>query len=378
MAEGQPAGNGLLRRLAPNLVLAALALLMLEGLSSSALLVWDVAQTPRRGESYHTQYDAELGWVNIPGLHLPNMYGPGVSLSTNSRGFRSTRELAPDVAAGRIRVICSGDSFTLGYGVDDDQTWCQALEGLDPRLETVNMGQGGYGIDQAYLWFKRDARDIGHQVHLLAFITDDFNRLSDTERGGYGKPILELEGERLLVRNVPVPKRAWFAPWITRNLESIRSLRSFELARRLLERAQTTSGKRAGPRRERAAARVVSKVLEDLARINRSKGSALVLVYLPYLPEYRAASAPGWERFIQSESERLGLLFVSVAEAFRALPRDEAEALFFHNAPGVFPGAGGHLSVRGNEYVAREVAARLSALPELERRTPLTQAGDGE
>jgi len=370
MTEGQAARKALLRRLGPNLALAALALLMLEGLSSAALFLWDVTRTPRLGESYHTRYDPELGWVNIPGLTLPNMYGPGVSLRTNSRGFRGAREVEPEVAPGRTRAVCSGDSFTLGYGVADDQTWCRALERLDPRLETVNMGQGGYGIDQAYLWFKRDARDIGHQVHLLAFITDDFNRLSDTERAGYGKPILELEGERLLVRNVPVPKRAWFAPWITRNLESIRSLRSFDLARRLLERAPTNAGKRAGPRRERTAGPIVSKVLEDLARINRSKGSALVLVYLPYLPEHRAASAPGWERFIRSESERLGLLFVSVAEAFRTLPRAEAEALFIPDGPGVFPGAGGHLSVRGNEYVARELAEKLSSLPGLERGRP--------
>jgi len=366
MAEGRPARCALVRlvrRLGPNVVLATLALVILEGLSSAALLVWDVAETPRRGESYHTQYDAELGWVNIPGLHLPNMYGPGVSLTTSSRGFRSTREIAPDVAPGRIRVICSGDSFTLGYGVDDDHTWCQALEALDPRVETLNMGQGGYGIDQAYLWFKRDAREIRHQLHLLAVITDDFIRLGDAERGGYGKPFLELQGERLVVRNTPVPKRAWFAPWITRHLESLRSLRSFELARRLLERTQTASGKRTGPRRDRVTGQIVSKLLEDLVRINQGKGSALVLVYLPYLPEHRAASAPGWERFLENESQRLRLLFISVADEFRALPRAEAEALFIPEGPGIFPGAGGHLSVRGNQFVARVVFAKLSALP---------------
>ena len=29
------------------------------------------------------------------------------------------------------------------------------------------MGQGGYGIDQAYLWYKRDGTKLDHDVQIL-------------------------------------------------------------------------------------------------------------------------------------------------------------------------------------------------------------------
>ena len=74
-------------------------------------------------------------------------------------------------------------STTIILGVSYSQS-------LDPRLETLNMGQGGYGVDQAYLWYKRDAAKFEHQVHLLAFITDDFVRMQSDRFRGYGKPVI--------------------------------------------------------------------------------------------------------------------------------------------------------------------------------------------
>lgn len=87
---------------------------------------------------------------------------------------------------------------------------------------------------------------------------------------GYGKPFLDVQGERLVVRNAPVPMRAWLVPWITRNLHSISALGSFELARRLLARSPERSSRGAGSGPARATVRqIVSKVLEDRASHNR-------------------------------------------------------------------------------------------------------------
>ena len=133
-------------------------LIAIEGLSS--LILVGRAFVDRAGplvaERRHTQYDPDLGWVNTPGVQIPDLYGPGRSLSINSQGFRGLHDTSERVAAGRLRILCSGDSFTLGYGVGDADTWCARLTALDSRLETVNMGQGGYGVDQAYLWYLRD------------------------------------------------------------------------------------------------------------------------------------------------------------------------------------------------------------------------------
>src|SRR5690348_5403199 len=93
-------------------------LIVLEGFSS-VVLFFGVSlfgkDAPPLAERRHTQYDEVVGWVNVPSLAVPDMYGPGIFLRTNQRGFRGARDVDVRVPAGKHRVICSGDSFTLGY-----------------------------------------------------------------------------------------------------------------------------------------------------------------------------------------------------------------------------------------------------------------------
>ncbi|HKJ23704.1 MAG TPA: hypothetical protein VKB65_02700, partial [Myxococcota bacterium] len=182
-------------------------------------------------ERAHTDYDPELGWVSRPGVSAPDLYGPGASLHTNGRGFRGRSETAARPAPGRTRVLCSGDSFALGYGVDDDETWCHQLERIDPRLETVNLGQGGYGIDQSYLWWRRAAADLDYHALLFTFIVEDFARMEATDFLGYGKPKLALRGDEIVVEHVPVPRAPYLWPWLSR-LSATSQLRSVALLRR--------------------------------------------------------------------------------------------------------------------------------------------------
>src|SRR5262249_22686948 len=134
-------------------------------------------QLASNAERVHTQYDPELGWVNVPNVFIPSLYGPGVSLRTNAQGFRNDEPVASSIPPGRVRIVCSGDSFTLGYGVSNAQAWCNRLATIDRRIEAINMGQGGYGADQAYLWYRRDGLKIDQDVQIFAFITDDFARM---------------------------------------------------------------------------------------------------------------------------------------------------------------------------------------------------------
>ena len=125
----QPASSGVrvARFIAANLAILVLLLALLEGVASLALLGRDLSSTRLPAERRHTRNDPELGWVNRANLAVPNMYGPGIALHTNAQGFRNVRNFAPAVPAGAMRAICSGDSFTLGYGVADKDTWCARL-----------------------------------------------------------------------------------------------------------------------------------------------------------------------------------------------------------------------------------------------------------
>jgi hypothetical protein len=69
------------------------------------------------------------------------------------------------------------------------------------------MGQGGYGVDQAYLWYKRDGTKIEHNIQLFAFIESDFDRMRSAAFLGYSKPRLTVTGGQLSIGRAFVARR---------------------------------------------------------------------------------------------------------------------------------------------------------------------------
>ncbi len=354
----------------------ALVFIFIEGLSSTLFFVARVVGEWRRTlpERGHTRYDAELGWVAIPNLYIKDMYGPGVYLRTNSRGFRKSAEVDPRSPSDRLRIICSGDSFTLGWGVDNDHNWCQLLESLDARLQTVNMGQGGYGIDQAYLWYLRDGTPLEHQVHLFAFIADDFNRMQRADFVGYGKPLLRVKDGKLVTENVPVPRRSYYVPWLTQNLHLIRELRAVDLPLKVLQRLGSGEKNASESTRQEADARAtVMKIFEHLNEINRRKNSSLVLVFLPSLDDYETnQAADRWRRFLQVETSKSGIPLIDLIGDFQQLSETEVRKLFLLERGGPHY----HYSVAGNQYIATQLYDRLRLLPGMFTKMPEQKSRD--
>jgi hypothetical protein len=362
--------HSLPRLIAVNIFVFVVLLIVIEGSASYVLLIRDVMTTRTLGERRHTKYDPDLGWVNEPNAYIPNVYGPGIYFRTNSQGFRNDHDVSPIVPATKTRVICSGDSFTLGYGVDNAHTWCELLSVLDPRLETVNMGQGGYGVDQAHLWYKRDAVKIQHQVQLFTFITDDFYRTLRDSFRGYAKPVLKVENNLLVVKNVPVPRRDYYFPWLTETVGNLRDLRTVEFLTRVLRRIfiLTTDSI---PQKERDdhARTIMKKIFEDLKRLNGQRGSKLVLVYLPTKDELEgnalqhAWTAPEeWIKFLENEAKALDIPIINMFREFRSLSRTAMLHSFIQRGELSIPNAEGHLSNEGNEFVAKVLHERLSEI----------------
>jgi hypothetical protein len=360
----------------------AVAFILLEGASSLLLFISGILDYERQAplaRLLHTRHDPDLGWANIPGVRVEDLYGPGVWLQTNAQGFRAERDYSKEVPPGHLRVICSGDSFTLGYGVANDQTWCAELEDLDPRLESVNMGQGGYGLDQAYLWYRRDGTRLAHDIHIFAFIFDDFRRMQERTFLGYDKPVLGIRDGRLVVDNVPVPQRPFYAAWRD-PLQAITSeLRTSALVRRIGggHGTETAAESPGAAERSRATWEVVRKVIDELVAANRDKQSLLVLVHLPTPGDFRQGISDPWRRFAKREAEQRGLLYLDLVAALRRLPAQSVESLFI--APGAvqYRAAAGHLTPKGNEWVARELYDFLAAQPAIEARLQAL-GGSGE
>lgn len=343
-----------------------LVLALLEGTSSLGLFAWDLlAHTSRPvAERQHTTYDPELGWVSVPGLAVQDLYGPGRSVTINSQGFRNSREFPVAVPPGKVRVVCSGDSFTFGYGVDDRDAWTSVLDRAKPALEVVNMGQGGYGVDQIYLWYERDGRKISHQVHLFVVIPEDFYRMRYRTFVGYPKPTLRLEDGVPVADGVPVPRRAFFVPWITQNAAILRGLRSAQLVSKVLGLGSAAAG--VPVMSPRQALLLAALALQHTAAEDSAHDSRLVVVWLPTEPQETPGPEDAVRLGLEREMQARGIPMVDLVDGFRALPQDQMPALFLTPEEVDYPGAAGHYTVEGNRYVARRLDEELSRLEALQ------------
>ena len=344
-----------------NIVVLIALLVLIEGLAGWSVAFRRMGSQPV-AERLHTRYDPELGWVSLPNVARVGMYGPGNDLHTNSRGFRGRAEYSSAVPPGRIRVVCSGDSFTLGYGVGDEATWCQRLNHYDARVEPVNMGQGGYGVDQAFLWYRRDAQDLAHDVHVFAFISDDFRRMTSRVFLGYPKPLLALNGDSLVIENTPVPRRS-LSGWFTVNRDAIGSLRVIQIGQGLVKR--TTRNAAATDEKDSVygkATAILPTLLADLKELNDRRGSKLVLVYLPSTYDLKGPGPTRWSAFFQQQAQTLGVAFFDLYPHFRAMPADSMQKFFLQAKDLQFKAAAGHLNRAGNDLIAsllhRELVGR--------------------
>jgi len=347
----------------------ALAVILIEGLASTIITVGSIL-SPNGGlaEQRYGRYDPELGWTSRPNLAILDMWGPSVALHTDDNGFRGGVSPALAPSAGKVRVMCSGDSFTFGYGVGDDQVWCARLGELEPRLETINLGQGGYGVDQAFLRYRRDGARFAPAIHLFAFIDGDFDRMQSARFLDYGKPTLALRDGTLQVEHVPAQR--WFLRPPARVNDIVQRTRTYELFDRM-QRKLAPAASSPPATAERRAARAATEdvalaVFAELRAMAQANGATVVLVYLPIAADCRLpAGAPSgldWWRTIGPRARAAGFRIVDLSDRCRRLPASQVDALFF--APGAlqYYAAGGHYTDTGNRFVAEGVLAELRPL----------------
>jgi hypothetical protein len=148
--------------------------------------------------------DPELGWV-YAASRKKDLY------NTNSHGLRGTREYSERPAPGRLRVAAFGDSFVFASEVGDEDAWSHQAEQMEPRLEVLNYGVGGYGTDQALLLYRRRGQELSPSVVILGFPEVDlprnvnrYRRFLDSRDLPLFKPRFEL-GEHSELVLVPNP-----------------------------------------------------------------------------------------------------------------------------------------------------------------------------
>ena len=111
----------------------------------------------------------------------------------NSQGYRGS-EFKLEKKPGVKRILVEGDSFILGWGVEDDSVISQVLQDkLKGDFEVINAGYaGGMGPDGYYLHIKNEG--IKLQPDLVVFsiyVYNDFTDIADNDWigvGSYGEP----------------------------------------------------------------------------------------------------------------------------------------------------------------------------------------------
>jgi hypothetical protein len=152
--------------------------------------------------AYPSQYDPLLGWVPREGRTKgENVWGKTVTILSHSVRSNGT----PVDATPDHPILAVGDSFTFGDQVSDSETWPAQLEQRLGR-PVVNGGVFGYGLDQSFLRATLLAEIYRPETLILGLIPDDIERCELSARQGASKPYFVVAGDRLRLRNLPVPK----------------------------------------------------------------------------------------------------------------------------------------------------------------------------
>jgi len=336
-------------------LMTLIVFVVLEGLSSVVIFGYELLFKSRPGlaSRAHVDFDAELGWTNRPDFEIADFYGPGLHFATNSRSFRNREEFTDAVPEGKVRVVCVGDSFTLGIGVENGHSWPAFLAETEPRFEALNLGEAGYGVDQAYLKFVRDTAGLEYDVVVFAFIYDDFLRMRSRKFCGYGKPVLEIVDGRLETANVPVPKPSGLARFLSKRADAVNGLRSVQIgkraARRVLPRPTVEEG-------GVDMLGVSMRVFREVAEIARAKEATPVFVFLRQVARSKH-EALEWGETLGREFEAAGLAYLDLAGEMDRLDAAEVETYFDRTWF--------HYTEAGNRFVAGRILDRLRAVPEV-------------
>ena len=117
--------------------------------------------------------------INEPGARYGHHSADvSVEFRINARGLRADRDYPYAKPPGVSRIVSLGDSFTVGFEVEVEETFSSVLERELRRrgyeVEVLNAGVSGYGTAEATLYLERELLRYEPDVVLLSFFGNDF------------------------------------------------------------------------------------------------------------------------------------------------------------------------------------------------------------
>jgi|SoiMetStandDraft_2_1073263.scaffolds.fasta_scaffold03231_2 hypothetical protein len=315
-------------------------------------------------------YDHELGWTIGPSRHskdslpelqklysqndsrYPSTYADDMYLSS-VEGIRSPRVgmVFANVPARR-RIAIVGDSFTFGLEVSYEKTWGHQLElALGLEYQVMNFGVDGYGVDQAYLRYRRDVLSWHPDIVILGVIEDDFRRTMGvygflTFPGGlpFPKPRFVVRDYGLAPLNLPLPDPEFiFTRQFITDLPFIEYDRSFQSAewqwhsyfhahsiRFLLSRFPRWPVSRPNIADE-AMKSVNGEIFRSFLALARAQGSTPIVVYFPGRSDFVSPQSR-WKGVAREVLQAYGIPFLDMTSCVSQVSPVERFAVVHYSA----------------------------------------------
>jgi hypothetical protein len=119
---------------------------------------------------------------NSEDIHITKEFDTNIKI--NSRGFRN-QEFSLEKDTNITRIMVFGDSFTLGHGVEEDETYSAFLEDMfgKERVEVINAGyKAAMSPDSYYLFLKNEISKYKPDIVIFGiWVGNDLTDIDDNE-----------------------------------------------------------------------------------------------------------------------------------------------------------------------------------------------------
>lgn len=271
---------------------------------------------------------------------------------TNGRGYRHPGDLGAK-SAGTTRVLCIGDSYTFGYGVDLEDAYSARLaRALSERhqgraFEVVNVAQPGHSSAQGLRLWESELAALEPDLVTVSYGANDYG----VGIVGYGDAARKLaQGTHPLQRMRVALLRSELFTLLLRGREAL--VKRIVKARKFqLPPPEEVRGDPAGCGRN----------VEEIARQAIARGARVVVVTQARAPGDH--NEPAYRAALVAAAARSGAALADVAGAMdREMAALPAPPGGWELCPNRFFIDPTHLTAAGHEVAAREVAARVEEL----------------
>jgi len=282
--------------------------------------------------------DDTLGYVPRPGYATADVH-------IDSEGLRLTGE-----ALSGPPILAVGDSYTYGEEVKDAETWPAHLQQLTGR-RVLNAGVAGYGFDQIVLRAEKLVPALSPSAVVVSFIADDLRRAESARLWSADKPYFDIDGGKLVLRNVPVPPRIDPRRTLSFAQKTLGYSYLFDFVMRRLNLLEDWFGDHIRVHPAGTGETIACLLTDRLRHLQQSSGASLLLVaqYDPYVFKTPAFG---------EEQRRITGRLLECARARGLKVLDTFDAIAKSSEPLGLYGQW-HMNDKGNALIARHIADTL-------------------